>query len=290
MTFDWTRARAFLATAETGSFSGAARELGIAQTTVGRQVAALEAELDLVLFERVGNRMEPTEAGLELLAPVRAMRDAADRVSLAATGASTSLEGVVRISASDSTCAYRLATVVARLQQQFPRMRIHLLAENTVSDLLRREADIAVRHVRPEQAELVAKRVADSRPRLYANPDYLSRRGRPASTADLHDHTFISWEPVARFHEGLCQFYGQELPLANFSLASSSHVVQWQLCRAGAGIALMGEHIGDADLTVERVLPDSEAWRVPVWLTAHRELRTTPRIRVVYDALVEAMG
>lgn len=287
--FDWTRARAFLATAEQGSYSEAGRVLGMAQSTVGRQVSALEDELGVALFERVGNRMELTEAGAGLVAPVRAMRDAANRVSLSASGASQSLDGVVRITASDSVAALVLPPVLLELRRQYPGLHIHVLANNSVNDLIRREADIAIRNVRPEEDELFARRLPTSEAWLYAATSYLDRHGRPATPDDLAGHTFISWVPVSAYAEAVAS-RGWPVTEDQFALASGNHVVQWELCKAGGGIGIMSQRIGDAEPSVERVLPSEGSWPVPMWLVAHRELRTSARIRVVFDALAEALG
>jgi DNA-binding transcriptional LysR family regulator len=287
--FDWTRARAFLATAEAGSYSEAGRLLGMAQSTVGRQVAALEDELGVVLFERVGNRMALTEAGEGLVAPVRAMREAADRVRLSAAGASQSMDGVVRITASDSLAALVLPPVLLQLRARHPGLHLHVVASNDVRDLVRREADIALRNVRPEQEELFARRLPSSDTWFYAARTYLDRHGRPATPADLGGQTFISWTPVEAYARAVAS-RGWPVSPDQFALASGNHVVQWELCKAGGGIGIMAGRVGDAEPRVERILPDEGPWPVPMWLVAHRELRTNARVRVVFDALADALG
>jgi DNA-binding transcriptional LysR family regulator len=144
--FDWNRARAFLVTAEEGSLSAAARALGMAQPTLGRQVDALEQELGVVLFERVGRGFTLTPSGLELLDHVRAMGDAANRVSLTAAGQSQSIEGKICIAASETYAAILLPPIIAKLRQVEPGIHIEIVASTKASDLLRREADIAIRN------------------------------------------------------------------------------------------------------------------------------------------------
>ena len=173
--FDWNRARAFLVTAEEGSFSAAARALGASQPTIGRQVAALEDELDVSLFERVGHGLTLTPAGLDLLEHVRAMGAAATHLSMTAEGRSLSLEGTVCITAGEVLAAHALPPIIAAIRAAHPRIDLELVATNKPSDLRRREADIAVRSFRPEDPELVAKKIRVDEGYLYASRDYLAR-------------------------------------------------------------------------------------------------------------------
>lgn len=160
--FDWNHARAFFVSAEEGSFSAAGRALGIAQPTIGRQVAALEEELGVALFQRVGHRLELTTAGLDLMEHVRAMSGAATHVSLAATRQSHAVEGTVCVTASELVAAHLLPPVVARLRRDHPGVELEIVASNAVRDLRRREADIAVRNFTPTQPDLVAKKLRDA--------------------------------------------------------------------------------------------------------------------------------
>lgn len=288
--FDWNRARAFLVTAEEGSFSSAGRALGIAQPTVGRQVAALESELGVTLFERIGNQLKLTAAGLDLLEHARQMGEAALRVSLAAAGQSMGLEGRVRITASDLITGRLLPPVVARLRREHPGIEIELVASNATRDLLRREADIAIRHFKPTEAELVATKIGDYEAFAYAAPAYLERLGRPRNVAELvaSGAEFISFDGSALMPQAL-QKLGVELSVADFPIISNNHMVQWELARSGVAITFAMSTIGDADPALVRVTPDFPALPVPMWLVTHRELRSSRRIRVVFDALLEAL-
>src|ERR1700722_5995126 len=168
--FDWNRAKAFLVTAEEGSLSAAARALGMAQPTLGRQVSALEEELGVVLFERVGRGFTLTPSGLELLDHVRSMGDAANRVALTAAGQSQSLEGTVCIAASETYAAMLLPPILAKLRRAEPGLHLEVVASSSASDLKRREADIAIRNFAPREPDLVAKKIRDVPARLYATP------------------------------------------------------------------------------------------------------------------------
>ncbi len=288
VTFDWNRARAFLVTAEEGSLSAAARALGLTQPTVGRQVSALEEELGILLFDRSGRGLVLTPTGLDLLEEVRAMGQAAGRFSLAAAGQSQSVDGQICITASEVIAAYLLPPIVQQIRTQHPGIEVEIVASNKVQDLSRREADIAVRSVRPTSVELVARKLTDSQAGMYASPDYLDRIGPIREPADLSRAAFMGFDRTSMMIDGL-NAMGLSLTMDNFPIVTSNHLVQWQLCKQGAGICLMMEQIGDAEPAVQRVLPDFPALPVPMWLTSHRELKTSRRVRVVFELLAEGL-
>lgn len=171
--FDWNRARAFLVTAEEGSLSAAARALGMTQPTLSRQVDALEEELSLVLFERAGRGLILTPSGLELLEHVRGMGEAASHVSRAASGQSQSIEGSICIAASEVYSALILPPIIQKLRREYPGISIEIVASNASSDLLRREADIAIRHVASSQPDVITKKIRDDEAFFYATHGYL---------------------------------------------------------------------------------------------------------------------
>ncbi len=288
-TFDWNRARAFLVAAEEGSFSAAAKVLQVAQPTLGRQVAALEDELGVALLERAGNKLVLTPTGASLIEYVRAMREAAHHLSLTAAGQVDALHGVVRLATSEGVAAYLLPPLLDELRRAHPGIEVELVLSNAASDLLRREADIAVRHFRPAGADLVARRLRDSAAYLYGAKRYLDRFGPPRGPDDLHEVQVIGYLDHERFLPALTGL-GLSATLDNLRVRTDSQVVQWHLARAGQGLCLMMSEVGEADATMARAWPGVPPVTVPMWLTAHRELRTNPRIRVVFDALAEALS
>ena len=285
--FDWNRARAFLVTAEEGSLSAAARALGLTQPTLGRQVDALEKELGVVLFERVGRGLTLTRGGLDLLEHVRSMGEAASGVALAASGQSQTLAGSISITSSEVNSAFLLPPVIARLRREHPRIEIKVVATNAVRDPRRREADIAVRNARPTDPSLIATRLRDTPARLYATREYLERIGRPKTIADLSRAEFIGFDD--RFREGL-NAMGFELGPSNFPIFTESHLVLWELVKSGLGIGVILEEVGDAEPLVERALPAMPPIPVPMWLVSHRELVTSRRVRVVFDLILDHLG
>lgn len=287
--FDWNHAKAFLITAEEGSLSAAARVLGAAQPTLGRQVSAFEEELGIVLFQRVGRGLALTDAGLELLDHVRAMGDAANRVSLTALGQSQSIEGIVRISASEVYAAHLLPPIIARLRRDQPGIEIEIVASHSTSDLRRREADIAIRNFQPTEPDLVARKIRDVPAQLYATPEYLNRIGNPKLPFDLRNAEFINITSGDAFMHGLNRM-GLDLTKANFPIMTENYLVMWEYVKRGLGIGVLDAHIGDAEPTVMRVLPDLEPLMFPIWLVAHREISTSLRIRTVFDLLASELA
>ncbi|PCJ84358.1 MAG: LysR family transcriptional regulator [Hyphomicrobiales bacterium] len=287
--FDWNRARAFLVTAEEGSLSAAARALGVAQPTLGRQVDAIEKELGIILFDRVGRNLVLTPTGLELLEHVRAMGEAANRVSLAAFGQSQSIEGTICITASDVHAAFLLPPILKNLRQQEPGIDIEIIATNTTSDLRRREADIAIRSFRPTQPDLIARKIKDVSARLYATPDYLQKIGNPTTPYGLKDADFIGFDHTDALINAL-NTLGLNLTQRNFPVLSENLLVQWEFVKQGIGIGIMQSDVGDHESVVRRVLPDLEPLTFPVWLVAHRELSTSRRMRMVFDLLAKELA
>ena len=286
--FDWNKARAFLVTAEEGSLSAAARALGMAQPTLGRQVDGLEQELGVVLFERVGRGLTLTPSGLELLDHVRDMGDAAGRVSLTALGQSQALEGTISISASETYATVLLPPLVAKLRQQEPGIHVEIVVANHASDLLRREADIAIRNFRPTEPDLIAKKIGMVDAILYATPQYIEKIGTPTTPYALRNADFVNMDRTGGMLKGLNSL-GLGLTEANFPLLTESYLVMWELVKQGAAIGILDAHIGDAEPKVRRVLPNLEPLTFPIWLVSHREVTTSRRIRRVFDFLAEEL-
>lgn len=282
--FDWNRARAFLVTAEEGSLSAAARALGMAQPTLGRQVAALEEELGVALFDRVGRGVTLSPAGLQLLDHVRAMGDAARAMSLGASGQSRTIEGHVTITASELYAEWLLPPILRTLRDVAPGLTVGVVASNAIRDLRRREADIAIRNARPDDPDLIARQIAEDRGGLFATPDCLARCGPVAQAADLAGAPFVGFEDLGPFLSAL-QARGIPVSADTVVVRASSHSVHWAMTRAGLGIGVGPFGLGRADGALVPVLPDAVSFGFPVWLAAHRELRMSARLRLVWDLL-----
>ncbi|MFW5333027.1 LysR family transcriptional regulator [Hydrogenophaga sp. ZJX-1] len=286
--FNWNLVPAFLAAHEHGSLLAAARALGSSQPTVGRHISELEAQLGTVLFERTGRGLAPTPAGLRLAAAARAMESGALAL-LSSVGASQStLEGTVRISASQPVACVLLPPLLAQMRQALPGIQVELVASNAVSNLLRREADIALRMVRPDQASLVARRIGQVALSACAHRDYLARRGTPAEPTDLLQHDLVGNDQVQDIPRGFAAM-GHPLPRERLVLRTDDLMAYWSAVRAGLGIGFVADYLLRTDPAVQRVLPQLRIPPLPVWLTVHREIRSSARIRAVYDFLAQAV-
>jgi len=289
ISFDWNQVRAFLATVEEGSFSGAARALRTTQPTIGRQISDLEARLGVTLVERSVRGPTLTETGRELLDHVRAMGDTATLISMIATGKSQEVTGEVTITATDLLSATVLPGLLAPLRNTAPGVRVRIVASSDVQNLSRREADIAIRHVRPEQPDLIARHVGDFRASLYAATAYLDRAGRPKVLKDIAAHDFVGNADPKRL---MAPLHNMGIPVRSerFVMSSESGVVAWELVKAGYGVSMQPEVLGDSTRGVEKVLDTFPSLDFPIWLVTHREVQTSRRIRIVYDLLARGLA
>lgn len=283
-TFDWSQAQAFLATAEMGSFSAAAARLGLSQPTVGRHVAALESDLGLLLFDRIGKSLALTENGLALVEHVKTMRAAADQLSLSALSQDKSIAGPVSVTASDIFCAYILPPIIERIRLTYPEVQLEIVSSNEVQDLRRREADIAIRNVKPTHPDLYAKRLRTTKGKLYGATSYLDRFGRPATIKDFDERATFIGDTSGQVLQMLTAI-GVPVAPEQFSIIANSGVAMWELVKRGVGLAVMFKELGDITPEVEVILPKEISVDVPVWLVAHRELKTNARIRAIFDFL-----
>lgn len=286
---DWNQLKAFLHTADTGSLSAAARKLGLTQPTLSRQVAAIEQRMGVTLFERVGKSMALTPTGLDLLEHARAMGAAAEALGLAASGRSQAVGGVVSVSATYGAAAHFLAPLVRKLRETQPTIAIEVIASDAVSDLLRREADIAVRHAKPDQPDLIARFIREATANFYASEEWVQVHGHPRRAEEAGHLPFVGADRSGHFLAYLRQ---QGLPLseANFSCYADHSMAQWSLVRHGMGIGAMVDEIARDTPGIVRVLDDVPPVRFPIWLVTHRELRTSRRIRVVFEALAQGLA
>ncbi len=286
--FDWSLIRSFLAALDHGSLLGAARALGSTQPTLGRHIAELERQLGVVLFERTGRGLLPTEMATRLADSARAMEGSADQLVHSVSGAQAGISGTVRITASQPVACFVMPPVLAQMRTALPEVQVELVASNQVSNLLRREADIALRMVQPDQASLVAKRIAKVTLGTYAHRDYLRRRGTPRQLADLLTHELIGGdrdEAILRAFAGFGYPVGREA----FAFRTDDLIAYWEAVRAGLGVGFLADYLARTDSQLVPLMPALKIPPIPIWLTVHREIRTSPRIRAVYDFLAAAI-
>jgi DNA-binding transcriptional LysR family regulator len=286
--FDWTLVRSFLAVLDAGSLMGAARALGAQQPTLSRHVAELEAQLQAPLFERTGRGVTPTALALALAPAARQMADGADALGRALSGSREATTGSVRVTTSDVAAAWLLPRVLGELQRAEPGIQIELVASNAITNLLRREADIAVRMVRPAQGSLTAKKLGDIRLVVAAHESYLARHGAPREPAELAAHRLIGFD---RDDSILRAAAAMGLPLErdHFALRTDDQVAYGRLVAEGAGIGFVAAYCLRQWPGTRPLLPMLKIPALPCWLAVHREIRASRVVRRVYDYLAEVL-
>ena len=286
--FDWALVKSFVAVLDAGSLMGAARQLGAQQPTLSRHVAELEAQLGAPLFERTGRGVVPTALALQIANAARQMESGADALAQAVARGREATTGTVRISTSDVAAVWLLPEVLAGLREAEPGIQVELVASNALTNLLRREADIAVRMVRPAQASLVAKKLADLPIVAAAHERYLARAGTPRRPDDLQQHTLIGYDRDDLLLRG---FAAMGFPVAReqFALRTDDQVAYGRLVAAGAGIGFVTAYNLHHWPGVQPVLPMLKIPALPCWLAVHREIRGSRVVRRVYDYLADAI-
>ena len=285
---DWQLCRSLLAVLDEGSLSGAARVLGLTQPTLGRHIEQLEQALATPLFLRSPQGLTPTEAALEIRPHAEAMRSAAASLRRAASGPAGGARGTVRITASEVVGAEVLPPMLARIRERHPGLVLELVLNNRTEDLLRRDADLAIRMVRPEQSALVSRRLGATILGLYARRDYLARHGTPKTLAALGEHSVIGYDretPAIRAMRAL----GVDLSRDAFAFRTDSDLAQLALIRAGAGIGVCQVAIARRDPSLVRLLAREFSLPLDLWVVMHEDLRTSQRMRLVSDALAEEL-
>lgn len=287
--FDWTLIRSFLAVLDAGSLMGAARALGAQQPTLGRHIAELEAQLGTPLFERTGRGVVPTTAALAIADAARQMQNSAEQLSRSALQRKVSTTGTVRITASEVAACYLLPPLLMQLQREEPGIEIELLASNKVENLLRREADIAVRMVRPAQQSLVARKLGEIPIVVAAHESYLKAHGTPRKLDDLLQHRLIGYDRDDTILRGFAAM-GFAVNPSSFCLRTDNQLAYGRLVAEGAGIGFVARSNLRHWPGVRPVLPMLKIPPLPCWLAVHREIRGSALVRRVYDYLAEAIA
>jgi DNA-binding transcriptional LysR family regulator len=286
----WDLYRSFLAVLDAGSLSGAARALGLAQPTVGRHVEALEDALGgAALFTRSPGGLRPTEAALALRPHAEAMAAAARTLIRTASGEAGSVRGAVRLTASDIVGAEVLPPILTEFRERHGEVTVELALSNRQEDLLRRDADIAVRMARPTQNALFARRIGAVRLNMYAHRSYLQRHGEPRTLGELAGHTLIGYDRAQPPREALRQI-GINVSRDLFALRTDSELAQLAALRAGFGLCPCQPAIARRDPNLVPVLQDQFGFDLEVWVVMHEDLKASRRMRLMFDHLVEGLS
>lgn len=281
---DWSQIQSFAAVAEHGSLSAAARAQNSSQPTLSRHIAQLEATLGTRLFERKSGGMVLTDEGADLLTHATTMADAAAQFTTNRDGHGTAIAGTVRLTASHVVANFILPPILTDLHAAYPGLDIEVIASDTTENLLRREADIALRMYRPTQPDVIAKHVVDLPLGVYAAYNYIERHGCPETLDDLRHHSIIGYDRSPLIIDGFAQ-RGYKVGRDFFAFRSDDQVLCWHMVVAGYGIGFGQRRVADKDPRVVRVSGDQDVGSMPLWLTAHPDLRRIPRVRKVYDWL-----
>jgi DNA-binding transcriptional LysR family regulator len=284
----WNALEAFLAVMRTGSLSGAARALNLAQPTVRRHIEALEAQWGAVLFTRTATGLAPTDAARDALALAEEMDASARALARRVSGPKQFVAGRVRVTCSLVLAREVLPGIVRSLQKKHPAVDIELSATNAVEDLRRRDADIAIRFMAPTQSSLVARKIGVIPIGLYGAKSYMLAHGAPTKLTDLYtDHRLIGSDRQQTMAQGLAAA-GLDAARLRFAVRTDDDVAQLAMVRAGVGLGVCQVPLAAKDVTLVRVLP-ALAFSLETWLVMHEDLRASPRIRAVFDHLGAAL-
>jgi DNA-binding transcriptional LysR family regulator len=286
--FDWALVQSFLAVLDAGSLTRAARELQAHQPTLSRHIAELEAQLGVPLFERTGRGVTPTAAAVSIADAARQMHDGAEQLGRVLARQRDATTGTVRITTSEVAASWLLPPVLAALQAAEPGIQVELVASNALSNLLRREADIAVRMVRPLQGSLIARKLGDIAIVAAAHDSYLARAGTPRTPDDLAHHRLIGYDSDDLLVRGFAAM-GQVVTREQFALRTDDQLAYGRLVAAGAGIGFVAAYNLAHWPGVRPLLPMLRIAPLPCWLAVHREIRGNPVVRRAFDFLAAAL-
>lgn len=284
---DWSHYRSLLAVVREGSLSGAARRLRLTQPTLGRHIDALERQLGRALFARGRNGLEPTEAALALVPHAETMEAAAEALVREASGEPAEPGGTVRLSASEVVGCEILPRVLVPLRRRYPAIALELVTSDRVTNLLKHEADLAVRMTEPTQTALVVRHIGQVAVGLYAHRDYLAQRGQPSDVDNVAGHSLIGFDRDDTAIR-VMRARGFQLERTDFDLRTDNNAAQMAAIRAGLGIGPMQRRIAALDANLVPVLPEVN-FELPMWLAMHESLRSVRRVHLVFQHLAEAL-
>jgi DNA-binding transcriptional LysR family regulator len=286
---DWNLYRTFLAVLKEGSLSSAARQLALTQPTVTRHIDALENATGVDLFMRTQRGLTPTDMALKLIPHAETLAATAAALMRVASDRTGQVRGTVRITASEVVSVEHLPRILATLRRRHPGLVIELVLSNAVDDLLRREADIALRMTEPVQGVLLARRLPSIELGLFAHRNYLAYRPAPTSMARLADHDVIGFDHETPALRALVRRF-PALDRSRFAVRTDSDLAQLAAIRAGCGIGMCQVAVADRDPELVRVLPKLVSVELGLWVVMHEDLKSSARCRAVFDALVDGLS
>jgi DNA-binding transcriptional LysR family regulator len=281
---DWNLCRSFLAVIREGSLSAAARVLGLTQPTIGRHIESLERKLGAVLFTRWQHGLHPTEIALDLVPHLEVMAAATATLVRTASGEVEQARGTVRLTASEVVGAEVLPPILSAFRERYEGIVIEFLLSNHTENLLKREADIAVRMVRPDQSGLVARHIGQVPISLYVHRSYAERYGIPQTLDELVRYPIIGYD-TAPSASSVLKSAKLTVTRDLFSFRTDSGLAQLAMLRAGYGIGGCQDALARRNPDLLPVLHDTIRFEIPMWLVMHEDLRSTRRVRLLFDHL-----
>jgi DNA-binding transcriptional LysR family regulator len=286
---EWTALRDLVAVAETGSLSGAARKLGVSQPTIGRRIEQLEQQLNTLLFNRSSQGLNLTPTGEQILSYAQRMSENAAAIERIASGADQRLEGAVRVTMTDLMGNYWLPAKLSEFHERFPGLCLEIVVENRNLDLIKREADLAIRMSRPQQLDLVVRKSINIHYGLYASSKYLQRYGRPVKPKDFKQHYFISYDESIFNNAGLKRLE---------AIFGEAHILQRYTSTAGVlaalkqslGLGAVGCYFSDKEGDLERIMSEQFDYSFDAWVATHADLYKSARIKAVFNFLIEKLA
>lgn len=283
---EWNDFRLILAIGRAGSLKGAAKNLGCDHSTIFRRLNALEAKFDVQLFERNSGAYRATAAGERMMLAAERMEEEVLALDREITGRDARLSGTLKITCSESL-AYRLLNdLLVEFRARHEGISIELLVDNRQLDLLRREADIAIRATRPVEGDLFGRRIAETAWALYASPKYLAGRPQPLAPS-FEGHSFIGWDSSAV--AAAAAWLDDTVSTEAIVYRSSSLINQMMAVKAGIGMALLPCYLGDQEQDLLSVSGPEAALTRELWLITHKDLRNTARVRAFFDVVGQGL-
>jgi DNA-binding transcriptional LysR family regulator len=282
---NWDNARFFLAVARTGTLRGAAAQLNVDQATVGRRIAALEESLSATLFLRMPTLFVLTPAGEALLGPAGTMEQAALVIERRVAGLDDQLAGTIRVATTDTLGKRFVVPAIARMRQAHPGIEIVCVTAAQIANLTRREADLAIRTVRPDSPDLIVRRLGQLEMRCYASRAYRAARGEPREGEAFEGHDLVMYQQpvVPSMWTALC---GEPTSRGRVVFQTSSTAMLFEAAIAGIGIAELPSFRADSAPELVRIMPH-RCNRFDAWLVAHADLYKTARMQALISAVVE---
>ena len=280
--------QSFYAVAREGSIAAATASGAGSRATLSRHIASLESEMSVTLFKRVGDGLLLTVTGEDLFLIAGEINLAASGWAAAAISQQEQIKGPVRVTASSGIAGRILPDIISKLAASEPAIEIELVVDGGNKSMSMYKADISIHTFAPKQSNLLARKLGEMKFGAYASLAYLERCGTPLTLLDLEGHDLVGEDQMSTFQNEL-KAYGLEISPKGFRFRCDNYLIAWNLVVAGCGIGLTQIRYGDAEPRVKRIFTELPALKLPIWISSHSELKTSPRVRFTFDLIAEEL-